>query len=262
MTAFLNAAWQGLTLALGLMTVVWILSLVKRDASIIDSFWGLGFVILVWWYLSRSEANTPRGLLVGGLVTLWGLRLSLYITWRNWGMGEDYRYREMRARNPESFPWRSLFTVFWLQAVLMWLISLPLLQAVRSPVPSRLAWLDWLGALVFTGGFVFESVGDWQLARFKSDPANSGKVLSRGLWRYTRHPNYFGDAMVWWGFFFFALATPRSLWTIYGPVVMTVLLMKVSGVALLEKRLKEVRPAYGDYVARTNAFFPWFPKAR
>jgi steroid 5-alpha reductase family enzyme len=260
MTSFLEAITIALGVALALMSVVWILSLLKRDASIIDIFWGLGFVILAWLYFNLSEAETPRRLLTAVLVTLWGLRLSLYILWRNWGTGEDYRYREMRARNPRSFPWRSLFTVFWLQAVLMWFISLPLLQAEWSTLPTRLIWLDWLGVLFFALGFVFEAVGDWQLARFKADPANSGRVLNRGLWRYTRHPNYFGDAMVWWGFFLIAVATPRSLWTLYSPILMTVLLMKVSGVALLEKRLKDVKPAYRDYVARTNAFIPWFPK--
>jgi len=260
MNGFFGAALFGLAAALGLMTAVWILSLAKRDASIIDIFWGSGFVILAWLYVAMSGAETTRGLLVGVLVTLWGLRLSLYILWRNWGMGEDYRYREMRARNPKTFPWRSLVTVFGLQAVLMWAISLPLLQAAWSPSPVRLDWLDWIGVLFFVVGFVFEAVGDWQLARFKSDPANRGRVLNRGLWRFTRHPNYFGDAMVWWGFFSFALATPQSLWTLYSPILMTALLMKVSGVALLEKRLKDVKPGYRDYVARTNAFFPWFPK--
>ncbi len=258
--SFLGSVLIALGVALALMTVVWVLSLLKRDASIIDIFWGLGFVVLAWLYFSLSDADTTRRLLVASLVTLWGLRLSLYILWRNWGKGEDYRYREMRARNPKSFPWRSLFTVFWLQALLLWVISLPLLQAEWSAVPVGLTGLDGLGTLFFAVGFVFEAVGDWQLARFKSDPANAGRVLNQGLWRYTRHPNYFGDAMVWWGLFFFALATPRSLWTVYSPILMTFLLMKVSGAALLEKRLKDVKPAYRDYVARTNAFFPWFPK--
>ena len=259
-TSFLNAALVALGVALTLMTLVWVVSLVKRDASIIDVFWGLGFVVLAWLYFPLSEPEVPRGLLVALLVTLWGLRLSLYILWRNWGMGEDYRYREMRARNPKWFPWRSLVTVFWLQAALLWLISLPLLQAEWSAAPARLTGLDWFGVLFFVVGFAFEAGGDWQLARFKADPANAGRVLNRGFWRYTRHPNYFGDAMVWWGFFFFAAATPRSLWTVYSPILMTILLMKVSGVALLEKRLAEVKPAYRDYVARTNAFFPWFPR--
>lgn len=245
---------------LSMMTAVWVLSLAKRDASIIDIFWGLGFVLVAWIYFWMTDASTARRPLLLVLVNLWGLRLSAYILWRNRGRGEDYRYREMRERHPESFPWRSLFTVFWLQAILLWAISMPLFQAFRAEAPAPLTWLDYLGLGVFVVGFVFEAGGDWQLARFKSDPANAGKVLDRGLWRYTRHPNYFGDALVWWGFFLISAATPGSLWTVYSPIVMTVLLMRVSGAALLEKRLKELKPAYREYIEKTNAFFPWFPR--
>ncbi|UCC84703.1 MAG: DUF1295 domain-containing protein [Gemmatimonadota bacterium] len=257
-----SIALTALAAAVATMSVVWVLSLVKRDAGIIDVFWGLGFVLVTWLYFLMTEGATPRRYVVLAAVTVWGLRLSLYILKRNWGQAEDYRYREMRERNPGSFPWRSLFTVFWLQAFLLWAISMPLLQAQRSATPAGLTWIDALGVLVFAIGLTFEAGGDWQLWRFKRDPANAGKVLDRGFWRYTRHPNYFGDAMVWWGFFLFAAATPGSLWTIYSPVVMTVLLMRVSGVALLEKRLAEVKPGYRDYVERTNAFFPWFPKRK
>lgn len=260
MNSILTLALTALVVALGMMTVVWALSLIMRDASIIDVFWGLGFAVLGWLYYVLGESSTQRSLIVPALVTLWGGRLSLYILWRNWGKGEDYRYREMRQRNPKTFPWRSLFTVFWLQAILLWAISVPLLQIQRGSLPAGLTWLDLVAMLLFLIGFVFEAGGDWQMARFKSDPGNAGKVLDRGFWRYTRHPNYFGDAMVWWGFFFFALATPGSLWTIFSPLLMTVLLMRVSGVTLLEKRLKEVKPGYQDYVRSTNAFFPWFPR--
>jgi steroid 5-alpha reductase family enzyme len=248
-----------LVAALGMMTLVWVASLVKRDASIVDVFWSLGFVALGWIYFLAAEVHAPRGFLVVGLVTLWGLRLSLHILWRNWGHGEDYRYREMRERNPGTFPARSLFTVFWLQALLFWAISTPLYQAQRRPEPAALTLLDVLGLALFVVGFVFEAGGDWQLARFKGDPTNKGKVMNRGLWRYTRHPNYFGDALVWWGFFCFAAATPGGWWTAYSPILMTLLLMRVSGVTLLEKRLQETKPAYREYAERTNAFFPWFP---
>jgi steroid 5-alpha reductase family enzyme len=247
---------------LAMMSMVWVGSLVTRNAGIIDVFWGLGFVGLAWLYLWLTDASTARAYLVVTLVSLWGLRLALYILWRNWGHEEDYRYRAMRERNPTSFPWRSLITVFWLQAVLLWGISLPLFQAARSATPPSLRWLDVLGVALFIIGFVFEAGGDWQLARFKADPANRGAMLDRGLWRYTRHPNYFGDAMIWWGFFCFAAATPGSLWTIYSPILMTVLLMKVSGVALLEQRLTSVKPGYHDYVSRTNAFLPWLPRRK
>jgi len=170
------ASWPPLALALGaalaMTTLVWVASLVKRDASNLS----------------------PRAYLAVGLVTLWGLRLSFYILWRNWGQGEDYRYREMRERNPATFPVRSLLTVFWLQAVLLWAISAPLYQAQRRPDPVSLTPLDILGLALFLVGLAFEAGGDWQLARFKRDPGNKGKVMNRGLWRYTRHPNYFGDS--------------------------------------------------------------------
>jgi len=258
----LSVAAMALAAVVVMMTVVWVFSVGKRDASIIDIFWGLGFILVAWIYFWLSEASTARKCLIVALVTLWGLRLSLYILWRNWGKAEDYRYRAMRAKDPRGFPLRSLYSVFWLQAILLWAISMPLLQAQRAATPTGLVWLDLLGLVFFVIGFVFEAGGDWQLARFKADPANRGKVLNRGFWRYTRHPNYFGDAMVWWGFFLLAAATPGSLWTIYSPIVMTLLLLRVSGVALLEKGLKESRPGYQEYVERTSAFFPWFPKPR
>ncbi len=262
MESALGVAFTALAAVLVMMTLVWAASLVERDASIIDVFWGLGFVVAAWIYFYTSEAVTLRKYLLVGLVTLWGLRLSFYILWRNWGKGEDPRYRAMREKDPKRFPWLSLFTVFWLQAVLLWIIAMPLLQALRGPRPVGLTWPDLFGTLLFLIGFVFEAGGDWQLARFKRDPANKGKVLDRGFWRYTRHPNYFGDALVWWGFFLFAAAAPGALWTVYSPVLMTFLLVRVSGVALLEKSLKEAKPEYRDYVERTSAFFPWFPKRR
>jgi steroid 5-alpha reductase family enzyme len=254
--------WVALGAALAMMTLVWLASLVMRDASIIDVFWGLGFVVVAWVYLAAREARTLRGDVVVGLVTLWGLRLSLHILWRSRGRGEDYRYREMRERNPATFPLRSLVTVFWLQAVLLWAISAPLFQVQRGAGPAGLVLLDVVGLLLFAVGFVFEAGGDWQLARFKRDPGNAGRVMDRGLWRYTRHPNYFGDAVVWWGFFCFAAATPGSWWTVYSPLLMTLLLMRVSGVTLLEKKLHETKPAYRRYAEETNAFFPWFPRRR
>jgi len=205
-----------LAVVLGMMTLVWVASLLKRDASLVDIFWGLGFVVAAWVYVAGREERTLRGDIVVGLATLWGLRLSLYILWRNWGQGEDYRYREMREKNPGTFAVRSLFTVFWLQALLLWGISMPLHQAQRHG-PGSLTPLDVLGLALFAVGFVFEAGGDWQLARFKDDPGNEGKVMDRGFWRYTRHPNYFGDAIVWWGFFCFAAATPGGWWPSTAP---------------------------------------------
>jgi steroid 5-alpha reductase family enzyme len=249
-----------LAAALGMMTLVWVASLVRRNASIVDVFWGLGFLVTGWIYALAAGPRTPRGWLVVSLASLWALRLSVYILWRNWGRGEDYRYREMRERHRRNFASWSLVFVFWLQALLLWAISTPLHQAQHRD-PAALGVLDALGLVLFAVGFAFEAGGDWQLARFKADPANRGRVMDRGLWRYTRHPNYFGDATVWWGLFCFAAATAGGWWTVYSPVLMTVLLLRVSGVSLLEKKLQETRPAYRDYARRTNAFFPWPPRA-
>jgi steroid 5-alpha reductase family enzyme len=254
--------WIALVLVLAMMSVVWLASLFKRDASIIDVFWGLGSVVAGGTYFLAAARPSLRGSLVLGLVTLWGVRLSAHILGRNWGKGEDHRYREMRERDPEAFPVRSLFTVFWLQGLLLWAISAPLFQVQRRLEPAALGWLDVLGLGLFAVGFAFEAAGDWQLERFRRDPANAGRVMDRGLWRYTRHPNYFGDALVWWGFFAFAAATPGGYWTIYSPILMTLLLMRVSGVTLLERRLRDTKPAYRDYARRTSAFFPWFPAER
>jgi steroid 5-alpha reductase family enzyme len=253
-----QAALLGLALGLGFMTVVWIGSLLRRDASLVDRFWGAGFVLLAAWYWwSAGVPGSAAGLLVG-LVAVWGLRLSVYLTWRNWGHGEDYRYRQMRAANPASFPVRSLVTVFALQGIIMWVVALPLWAAMRGGVGLASPWV-WAGAGLWAIGFFFEAVGDYQLARFRADPANRGRVLDAGVWRYTRHPNYFGDACVWWGFFAFAMAA-GAWWTVIGPLVMNALLLKVSGVALLEKTLVESKPQYRDYVARTSAFIPRPPR--
>ncbi len=258
----LAAAGWGLVVALGLMTLVWVGSILRKDASLVDRFWGLGFVALAWVYWQTGDqgaGSTGVRVLTLGLVSAWGLRLSVYLTWRNWGQGEDYRYRAMRARGGPTWPFLNLVTVHFLQGLIMWVVSLPVLVAARGD-GSVSHPLVWLGLAVWLIGFGFESIGDWQLIRFKADPANRGRVLDHGLWRYTRHPNYFGDACVWWGIY--ALAAPAGgWWTAVGPAVMTGLLLKVSGVALLEKRLERTKPEYRDYVARTSPFFPRPPRS-
>jgi steroid 5-alpha reductase family enzyme len=251
---------QGLVAAAGLMTVVWLVSLVKRDAGIIDIFWGPTFALLGWVYWAAGGDGTARQLLVPVLVTIWALRLAIYILWRSRGGGEDYRYAAMRRKYGRAFAPLSLVIVFWLQALLAWLIGMPLLQVQRAAAPAGLGWLDLLGLALFAVGLYFEAVGDYQLARFKANPENRGKVMDRGLWRYTRHPNYFGDAALWWGLACFALATPGSAWTLFSPVLMTFLLLKVSGVALLEKGLSSTKPGYEEYVRRTSAFLPRPPR--
>lgn len=260
MEQVVELAGSGLGISLAATSLVWLLSLWRRDASIIDFSWGLGFAMLAWFYRSRMPIESFRQTLVPVLVTLWALRLSLYILWRNWGKGEDYRYAAMREKWGAGFPVRSLFTVFWLQGFLFWIIGMPLLQMQISRPPIEPTWLDLMGLVLFAIGFFFEAVGDLQLARFKSDPANRGRVMDRGLWRFTRHPNYFGDATTWWGFSCFALATSGSLWTLISPVLMSFLIVKVSGVHLLERGLEDTKPEYQDYVRRTSAFFPWPPR--
>lgn len=254
-------AFAGGAAAFGLMTAVWLASLVREDASIIDIFWGPGFAMLAWLYYLEGDQLTARQVLVPLLVSLWGVRLGLYIFWRGRGKGEDYRYAEMRQKWGAIFPLLSLPIVFWLQATLLWFIALPLLRVQVASQPQALGWLDGFGLLLFTTGFFFEAVGDLQMAHFKDDPSNKGKVLDSGLWRYTRHPNYFGDATLWWGFWLLTASTQGALWTIASPIVMTILLLKVSGVALLEKGLAKTKPAYRDYVHKTSAFIPWPPKA-
>jgi steroid 5-alpha reductase family enzyme len=258
MSPFMTIWLIGLGASMILMLVAWTLSLWLRDASIIDGFWGTGFVLLTWIYWALGDGTPERKILLATLVTLWGIRLSVHIIRRNWGEAEDYRYREMREKHGERFPLVSLFTVFLLQGGLLWLFSAPLLQAQSAR--AEIGAFDFAGLAVFAVGMFFESVGDLQLARFRADAANRGKVLRTGLWRYTRHPNYFGDAMIWWGYFLIALATPGAAWTVFSPVLMTFFLLKVSGVVMLEKKLVETRPKYADYIDRTSAFIPWFPK--
>lgn len=258
--------WQiwlvGLGTVSAMMLATWVASLVRRDASLVDRVWGLAFVVLVWTYAIADATWSPRAWLITALVTVWGLRLSIYLTWRNWGHGEDKRYQAMRRRNPDTFALRSLVTVFALQGVLAWVISLPLLAAAVGETPETLIWLDLLGVAVWAVGLYFEAVGDWQLSRFLADPANRGRVMDQGLWRYTRHPNYFGDTVVWWGFFLVALST-GAWWAAIGSAVMTLFIVKVSGVALTDRRMgrdKSKRQGYDEYVRRTNKFFPGPPR--
>jgi steroid 5-alpha reductase family enzyme len=242
------------------MGTLWGLSVALRNASIVDVFWGLGFALIAWLGLARAGGDVaPRQWLVAVLVGVWGVRLAGYLLWRNAGRGEDPRYVAMRRRIGPRFWWVSLFSVFALQGVLLWIVSLPVQVVMRAP-GGPLGVLDALGALVCAVGLGFEALGDWQLARFKADPANAGRVMDRGLWRYTRHPNYFGDACVWWGLFAIALATPLGPWSVVGPALMTFLLLRVSGVPLLERSMARRRPEYAAYAARTSAFFPRPPR--
>lgn len=248
---------SALPLLIAAATLTWLVSLPMRNVAIVDSLWSLMLFAAGVVYALGADPRAPRLAFVLWLLVIWAARLSLYITARSMGKGEDRRYQEIRARNEPHFALKSLYLVFWLQAVLAWLISLPLLGAFASLEPLGL--LDGLGLALWLVGFVFEAGGDWQLARFKRDPANAGKVMDRGFWRLTRHPNYFGEFCIWWGFYCFAVAA-GAWWTLPGPLVISFLLLRVSGVTLLEKDIGNRRPQYADYVLKTNAFFPGPPR--
>jgi len=241
------------------MTVLWIVSVIVRNVSIVDLFWGLGFVFVAAFFFFKSEGNGIRKIIVLTLTAIWGMRLSLYLTWRNAGKEEDFRYRQFRKHYGRSFWWISFFQTFLLQGVLMWLISAPLLGAQYYGPEKDPGILDFIGILFWLTGFIFEAGGDYQLSVFKADRNNKGKVLNQGFWRYTRHPNYFGDSSVWWGFGIICMSAGSYIPAL-GSVLMTALIIKISGVALLEKSLKDKKPEYREYIRKTSAFIPWFPK--
>jgi len=245
-------------LVLACMLVLWLASLRLSDASIADVFWGSGFAAVALLALALSPPS-PRAALLAAMAVLWGLRLTLHLGRRWRGKGEDRRYRAMRAAWGARFPVASLFTVFLLQGVLMWIVSLPLQAGAAQGGARPLGLLDALGLALFAVGLAFEAIGDAQLARFLAAPGDAGRVMQTGLWRYTRHPNYFGDALVWWGIGLVA-AGAGPWWSLAGPALMTFLLVRVSGVALLEKDIGSRRPGYADYVARTSAFIPLPPR--
>ena len=234
--------------------LTWLASVPLRNVTIVDTLWSLLFVIAAFAYAASTTPLEARAQLLLVLVTIWGLRLALYLGRRNFGHEEDRRYQKIRKRNEPGFTWKSLYLVFGLQAVLAWVISLPLLGGIAGDA-SPLGWLDYAGAALWLVGLYFEAVGDWQLTRFKADPANAGQVMDRGLWGLTRHPNYFGDFCVWWGFGLIALSA-GAWWALLGPALMSVLLLRVSGVTLLERDIGRRRPGYAEYIRRTNAFFP------
>ena len=247
---------------IAMMTLLWIVSIYLKNVSIVDMFWGFGFVVAAGMYYFLTDGFETRKLLLLLLVAIWGLRLSIYLAKRNIGKGEDFRYREFRRKYGEHrYWWISYFQTFLLQGILMWLISAPLLGAQYYNTNSSLGILDYAAMTMWLIGFVFEAGGDFQLARFKKNAGNKGKILNTGLWKYTRHPNYFGDSAVWWGYAIFCLAAGSYL-PVLGSVLMTALIIKVSGVALLEKSLINQKPGYELYIRQTSSFIPWFPKKK
>lgn len=243
------------------MNVMWVVSLVLKDASIVDSVWSLLFVIVAASSIYQTGV-TPGKILVLGCVALWGIRLSLHILIRFIGEEEeDPRYQAFRKHfGAERYWWVSYFQVFMLQGILAFIVSAPLQVAGTADAPDPLMVNDWIGLAFFAVGLYFEVVGDWQLTKFKQNPAMKGKVLNTGLWRYTRHPNYFGDTCLWWGLWLMCLDQPLGLASIVGPLVMSFLLMRVSGVPMLENRMKKTREGYEDYVRQTSSFFPRPPR--
>ncbi len=235
--------------------LLWIWSVRIRDVSIVDAAWGLGFVVSAWSIAGMRDAISQEVWMLLSVLSIWGVRLSVYILVRNHGKPEDYRYAAMRQRSPDKFWWWSLFKVFWLQAALINLISLPIIFAQTSTV-SPMVWVMGIGVGLWFVGFVFEAGGDWQLSRFKANPANRGKIMTSGLWSLTRHPNYFGDAVQWWGFFLVAVGIGAPWWSVISPLTMNFFLVQVSGAKLLEDSAMSRRPGYAEYAAKTPRFFP------
>ncbi|MBS0264341.1 MAG: DUF1295 domain-containing protein [Planctomycetes bacterium] len=248
-----------LILLVSVMCLLWLIGTLRRDVSLVDPFWGTGFIIVAAVAAWQNLPLTARGHLLITLVGVWGLRLSLYLLWRNWGHGEDRRYAAMRQHHGVRFWWVSLLTVFVLQALILWFVSLPVQVALVHKSAEPLGLIDLTGTIIWGVGLFFEAVGDGQMARFQADPANAGRVMDRGLWRYTRHPNYFGDFCVWWGLYLVGFAGGAGS-TILSPLIMSILLLKVSGVSLLESTITDRRPEYAAYKQRTSSFFPRPPR--
>lgn len=242
-----------------LVTLLWLLSIYLKNVSIVDIFWGFGFVVVNSFYFFSLQEYDIRNHILFFLVTIWGLRLTIYLAIRNIGKPEDYRYQQFRKDYGEKrYWWFSYFQVFLLQGALILLVSLPLWH-IQTTSNSELNFVDYLAILIWIMGFCFEAGGDYQLYTFKKDPKNKGKVLNSGFWKYTRHPNYFGDAAVWWAYGLFSIAC-GGYWQVIGSIIMTLLIIKVSGVAMLERTLKTSKPEYLDYIKKTSSFIPWLPK--
>ena len=242
-----------------IMVATWLLSVAIKNASIVDIVWGLGFAVTSWVLALTIDGDSGRQALLALMVGLWGVRLGVYLAKRNLGHGEDWRYKAMRKKKGAKFGLISLVTVFGLQGVLMFIVSLPVMFGNSDATPG-VGPIAVIGIMVWAVGFLFEAVGDWQLARFKRESSNAGKVMQTGLWSLTRHPNYFGNALLWWGIGIVGAETGSGIIGFIGPVVMTFFLLKVSGVPMLERSLNKRREGYAEYAARTSMFIPRLPK--
>ncbi len=242
-------------LALGWMGCAFIVSLVTRTNTVVDIFWGLGFVLLAWYSLLTTGLYLPRHILVTTLVSLWGLRLSSYILYRNWGKGEDPRYAELARHWGGQFYLQSFFRVFMLQGVLLWLISLSVIAILNSSTAGSFSFFDFIAVLLWCIGFACEVIGDWQLQRFLLDPLHKGRVMDRGIWRLTRHPNYFGEIVMWWALWLLAIPVGYAALTLLSPLTITAIILLFS-LPITENQLA-VNPEYEAYKKRTSALIPW-----
>jgi len=241
------------------MNLFFLLAITKKDNSIVDIGWGLGFILVAIFQLIASDILNIRQIMVSILIILWGLRLSIYIYSRNRGKKEDFRYAKWRADWGKYWLIRSYLQVFILQGIFMFTVVYPVIM-LSSQQTSSLNLLDCLGVVIWVTGFFWESMADYQKNKFKQVPSNKGKVMDSGVWKYSRHPNYFGESMMWWGIFVIVASAPHGIYAIFSPLIITFLLTKVSGIPLIEKHHQN-DAAYQDYIRRTSVFFPWKPKA-
>jgi len=251
---FLTAA----LLLLAFMSCMYLVGLAAKDNSLVDIAYGPAFVLTGWgtWWLADGPVHF-RPLLLLALVSFWGLRLALHIGYRHQGRGEDFRYRSFREKWGNTLIWRSFLQIYLLQGAVVLIILTPVLLTIAVP-GSGPRWTDLLGGLLFALGIFFEAVSDWQLLRFTRNPANRGRIIRKGLWRYSRHPNYFGEAVLWWGILLIGLGSPIGIWGLISPLTIGFLLLKVSGIPMLEAKYNG-NPEFDEYKARTSVFFPWFP---
>jgi steroid 5-alpha reductase family enzyme len=255
------------TLAFGLVTVAAVMAFTmwwamrKEKLTVVDTAWGLGFIavaVVSLFVTGYGDGMPGPQMFLFLLVLVWGARLAIHLQVRNSGKDEDPRYRQLADADGRPFAQVALRRVFVPQGVAMWLVATPVMVGMNNEGTGTVQ--AWLGFAVWAVGMVFETVGDWQLAAFKNDPDNEGKVMDQGLWQYTRHPNYFGDACVWWGIWIVAASSWAGVASIVGPIAMTVFLTRVTGVPLNEKGMRESKPGYDEYVRRTSSFIPRPPK--
>lgn len=258
--SFFHIYIEGLLVVVIFFTLIWVISVYLKDASIVDIFWGAGFILVSAFYFLITETFYARKFIMIAMVLIWGLRLSVHIMWRNMGKEEDFRYRKFRKKyGMRRYWWFSYFQVFLLQGFVLWLVSAPLLAVQYFTEDGILGIIDYVAVGVWLIGFLWESIADWQLLQFKSKSENEGKIMKTGLWKYSRHPNYFGDVLVWWGFGLLSVAAGSYI-PLLSSVLMTYILIKVSGISMLEKTLLQTKPGYSEYIKTTSAIIPWFPK--